>query len=109
MNRLDSDQDRNLLPDPERNREIIASRLAWPDGALAACRDLEHRHPDWHCWWTDRPWRHDGNVPDGPCFGAAPDRHRPADSLYAASPAALAEAIEAADDTRRRAYPWLYR
>ncbi len=34
----------------ERNRELIAERLKWPEGALEACRDLEDRSPPWHCW-----------------------------------------------------------
>ncbi|MFB4314362.1 hypothetical protein [Actinomadura sp. 21ATH] len=36
---------------PERNREILAERLGWPDGALEACRELEQRHPGWSLWY----------------------------------------------------------
>jgi hypothetical protein len=34
-----------------RNQKILAERLGWPDGALAACWDLENRHPGWHVDW----------------------------------------------------------
>lgn len=34
-----------------RNRQILAERLRWPDGALQACAELESRHPGWHVSW----------------------------------------------------------
>jgi hypothetical protein len=34
-----------------RNQKILAERLGWPAGALAACWDLENRHPGWHVDW----------------------------------------------------------
>lgn len=34
-----------------RNREVLAERLDWPDGALHACLDLERRYPGWHVDW----------------------------------------------------------
>lgn len=80
----------------EKNRELLAERGGWPPEALATVRQLERRHPGWHCWWTPRPWRKDGNVPDGPAYGA--DRARRAQAggaLYAATPGELAEMIEA--------------
>ena len=35
----------------ERNRELIAQRLRWPDGALDAARSLEARFPGYRVWW----------------------------------------------------------
>lgn len=108
--------DHDVMPSPEpgpelaeRNREIIAARCGWPDGALAAVRELEKRFPGWHSWWTDHPWRRDGNVPDGPAYGAARTSGGPADSLYAATPGGLAEMICQAEERDRAARPWLYR
>ncbi|AGL19478.1 hypothetical protein [Actinoplanes sp. N902-109] len=40
-------------PDPERNRELVAQRLGWPDGALNNCRALEAEFPDWSVFWTN--------------------------------------------------------
>jgi hypothetical protein len=37
-----------------RNRQLIAERLGWPDGALDACTALEADYPDWAVFWTDR-------------------------------------------------------
>lgn len=96
------------LPDPERNREILAERGSWPPGALDACRDLERRHPGWHAWWTDHPWRRDRDVPDGPAYGAAHVTGM-ADSLYAVTPEELSRLIQATEEERRRTRPWLYR
>lgn len=93
--------------DPEHNREILAERSCWPPGALDNCRDLERRHPGWHAWWTDHPWRRDGNVPDRPAYGAA-HVAGVADSLYAASPDELAGLIRAAEEEHRRTRPWLF-
>ena len=39
----------------ERNRELLAERLHWPDGALAACRELEAAYPDYSAYWG-RGW-----------------------------------------------------
>jgi hypothetical protein len=36
-----------------RNQKLIAERLGWPKGALAACWALENRHPGWHVDWLD--------------------------------------------------------
>lgn len=36
----------------ERNRELLAERLKWPDGALEDCRRLEELHPGWHVWFA---------------------------------------------------------
>ena len=93
----------------ERNREILAERAGWPAGTLEACRDLEHRHPGWHCWWSARPWRRDGDVPDGAAFGAAPHSRGLADSLYATTPDELRHLIEQAEKELREMYPWRYR
>lgn len=95
--------------DPERNREILAERGHWPDGALASCRQLESRCPGWHCWWSERPWRRDGDVPDGPAFGASRTGAGLMDSLYAVTPGELAEKIRAAEEEHRALHPWRYR
>lgn len=96
------------LPDPERNREILAERGHWPPGALDHCRDLERRHPGWHAWWSGKPWRRDGKVPDGPAYGAARNTGM-MDSLYAVTPDELSEMIREAEEDHRCARPWLYR
>lgn len=33
------------------NRQILADRLHWPDGALQACERIERDHPDWSISW----------------------------------------------------------
>jgi hypothetical protein len=33
------------------NQRILAERLAWPDGAVQACQELEDRHPGWYVTW----------------------------------------------------------
>lgn len=35
----------------ERSRELIAERTGWPDGALAACIQLERALPGFHVAW----------------------------------------------------------
>jgi hypothetical protein len=95
--------------DRERNREILAERGHWPPGALAAVRELEQRNPGWYAWWTARPWRRDGKVPNGPAFGAAPVNGRRPDSLYAETPGELARLIHESIEEDRRLYPWRYR
>jgi hypothetical protein len=35
----------------ERNREILAERLHWLDGALEVCRQLEVMYPGTSVWW----------------------------------------------------------
>ena len=98
--------------DPERNREIIARRGCWPPGALTVVRELEARFPAWYAWWTPKPWRADGNVPDGPAFGAALIHNtRAGCSLYATTPEELAQLIHKADEERaalhrHRRQPW---
>ena len=82
--------------DPERNRELLAERLGWPDGAVDACRQVEAGHPGWHVWWSQNPWRRDGGVPAGPAYGAThADWHRGEPSLYATAPDGLASLIAA--------------
>jgi len=40
----------------EANRELIALRLKWPEGALDAVRELEARFPGYNVFWgTGRP------------------------------------------------------
>jgi len=82
--------------DPERNRELLAGRLGWPDGALDACRHVETGHPGWHVWWSRNPWRRDGQAPPGPAYCAARKDARWNDrSLYAPTPEDLALLIAA--------------
>lgn len=38
-------------PMAERNREVLAERLGWPEGALAACIELEAAVPGFHVAW----------------------------------------------------------
>jgi hypothetical protein len=35
----------------ERNREVLAERLHWPDGALEVTRQLEVMNPGTSVWW----------------------------------------------------------
>lgn len=76
----------------DRNREIVAERLGWPDGALDACRKTEAGAPGWYCWWTPAPWPDPGFRP---AYGAALINRRPLGdpSLYARTPGELAERI----------------
>jgi hypothetical protein len=46
--------------DVERNRELIAERLGWPEGAVEVCREVEARWPDWRVHYDN------GRVPGGP-------------------------------------------
>jgi hypothetical protein len=87
----------------ERNRELIAERLGWPDGALNECRDLEARYPDYFCWWTSRGY------PDPvPGYGAALRGGQTPHSVHGATPEKLAAAIEADIKSRASAHE-LYR
>jgi hypothetical protein len=36
----------------ERNRELLAQRLRWPEGALEAVRRLEAQHPRYSVHWS---------------------------------------------------------
>lgn len=38
--------------DRARNRQLIAERLDWPDGALDACIAIENDHPQWAVYWV---------------------------------------------------------
>jgi hypothetical protein len=83
----------------ERNREIVAERLGWPDEALGACREIEAGAAGWYCWWTPLPWPDPGFRP---AYGAARIDRRPVGdpSLYARTPGELAELIKAASADR---------
>lgn len=35
-----------------RNRELIAERTGWPEGALAECLAVEGENPGWRVWWA---------------------------------------------------------
>jgi hypothetical protein len=83
----------------ERNRELVAERLGWPDGAIEACRKVEAAHPGWYSWWSPNPWP----PRDGPAYGAARINARWNDpTLYADTPEELAELIEAAQKGAQR-------
>lgn len=34
-----------------RNRELVAERTGWPDGALVACLAIEEEYPLWTVYW----------------------------------------------------------
>jgi hypothetical protein len=34
-----------------RNRQVIAERTGWPDGALQTCERLDAEHPGWFVYW----------------------------------------------------------
>jgi hypothetical protein len=85
----------------EQNRELIAQRLGWPDGALDATRDLEARFPGYSVWWgsgrvTDpRPGYYAIRAGD---YGRGP-------TLYAVDADAMGFVISAHEATRPRD-PW---
>jgi S-ribosylhomocysteine lyase len=80
------------------NRRSAAKRENWPDGALTACQDIEHRNPDWSPTYEpkgvgDGPpgfyaARHGTAAAGRPKFGATPDEleaaitSRPGTPLY---------------------------
>lgn len=77
-------------PDPGRNRRVLAERLGYPDGALAACIDIENEHPSWIVYWT-----RGGAKPAGfYAFRSGP--WSSTTHLYGATPDALREAINSA-------------
>ena len=44
----------DLPPGPElagRNRQLIAERIGWPEGAVELCEEIEQAHPDWSVFW----------------------------------------------------------
>ena len=83
----------------ERNRELVAERLGWPDGALEACRKVEAVHSGWYCWWSPTPWP----PRDRPAYGAARvNAHWNVPPLYAETPDDLAMLIDAADKDAQR-------
>jgi hypothetical protein len=89
----------------ERNRDLLAERLGWPAGALAACRDLERQYPCYRAMWTN-----------GSSLGPGPGHRTWHDSAaswtrrthVAADPATLAALVaddHAARDHRYCHYP----
>lgn len=89
--------------DRERNREVIAERLGWPYGALAACRELEACHPGWSVVFNT------GGLPSQPepayvAYLAEPwHGYRP---RLAAPTAAELDALIAAEDEVRPRQRW---
>lgn len=79
--------------DPELNRQLIAERLGWPDGALAECTALEGDYPRWLVFWTKGglPWTPDAG------YRAILNWHRHRGELYAPTAAELRDVLEAAD------------
>ncbi|MER6891987.1 hypothetical protein [Streptomyces halstedii] len=77
----------------ERNRELLAERLRWPDGALEDCRLLEELHPGWHVWF-DR-----GSIPTkpDPRYRAEPPPWPRREGLSAPTASELSELIRQAE------------
>jgi hypothetical protein len=84
----------------ERNRELLAERLSWPDGALEACRQLERKHEGYSTWWG-KGWSGDPK----PGFYARPTEEQRGQTLYGRTDEDLSVAI-ASDAVRTRARYW---
>jgi hypothetical protein len=83
-------------PTAWQNRRVAAARQNWPDGALTACQDIEHRSPRWHP--TYQPQGMNGGPPGfyaGP-HGATVRRYR-----FGATPDELEAAIKSDPDSDR--------
>lgn len=76
----------------ERNREIIAQRLGYPDGTVEAEREIERRCPDYCAWFSK------GDMPGqpGPRYGARIRNARFSDpTYYGTTPNEVVKQIEA--------------
>ncbi|MBT2541975.1 hypothetical protein J7E99_14990 [Streptomyces sp. ISL-44] len=83
--------------DPELNRELIAQRLGWPEGAVEESRAVEAEEPGWQVWYVI------GGLPSEPEPGfTARQAEGPYSNerLFAASAAELLRAIR-----RERPHP----
>ncbi len=78
----------------ERNREIIAERLGYPEGTVEAERLVEAECPEYFCWYSK------GGMAGqpGPHYGARLRHARYCDpDYYADSPEALIAKIQAGE------------
>jgi hypothetical protein len=78
-----------------RNRQIIAERLGWPAGALAACEAIELAHPAWYPNYCQANTIPGFEAPAGFYASRRRDAVRGERTAYGATPEALREAIEA--------------
>lgn len=81
--------------DPERNRDLIAERMEWPDGAVDACRQLEREFPAWTVYWVS------GKLPSSPRKGYQAifdDHHHRFSRAFGETPEELRENLAAAGD-----------
>jgi hypothetical protein len=99
-----------MTPRPEmgeRNRELIAGRCGWPEGALTAVREVERQHTDWYAWWASNPWPGPHWWDGEGCYGTAPVHRRPGQpALYARTPGELAKLIGEAEQEHQALYGW---
>jgi hypothetical protein len=89
--------DRMLAPGPElawRNRQLIAARAHWPDGALEACEQIEKARPDWCPGWRAANTIAGFEAPAG-YYGIRREADRGEPAAYGATAEALMAAIEA--------------
>jgi hypothetical protein len=75
------------------SRRALARAWNWPDGALQACQDIEHRHPGLTAWYG-----HDGMRGGPPGFHAWQYRGRPWEHLYGATAEELEQKIRRATE-----------
>lgn len=76
-----------------RNRRILADRLGWPAGALAACEALDRRFPGWHTSWAPANTAAGFEAPAGYWATDQPGYGHRAGQAHGADPNALAVAI----------------
>lgn len=70
------------------NMRIIAQRLRWPDGALAACERIEDEHPGWSVWWQHAtPRKSEG------WYAIHANSYHLEPAMYGATPDALRDAV----------------
>lgn len=84
----------------ERNREVLAERLGWPDGAVEATRQIERDFPGWVAWWSGRENKAKGF--ESPVGYSATYEHRAGGlvnrtTVYGVTPEELAARIREAE------------
>ena len=84
----------------ELNRELLASRLGWPDGALEAVRKLEADHEGYLVFWSPGEW----STGRGPGFYGRRHGDMRNPMLYATTAEGLAALLE--EDSRRFPPVW---